>query len=81
IILISSDSTISLESSSSDATMSSKGSSKALLKWYKDAMNKDIKEFMFSKSGVRKPESCADKAKRKRKVLRWKLMKAFHHFV
>nr|GEZ10178.1 hypothetical protein [Tanacetum cinerariifolium] len=60
IILISSNNNISSESNnfeqsiSLDDIVSSNGLSKALLKWYDDATNEDIEEFMFSKSRGKK---------------------------
>nr|GEV25939.1 hypothetical protein [Tanacetum cinerariifolium] len=42
------------QSSSSDDIVFSNGPSKALLKWYDDATDEDIEEFMFSKSGGKK---------------------------
>ncbi|GJU82879.1 hypothetical protein Tco_1285244 [Tanacetum coccineum] len=51
---ISSKSSSFEQRSSSEDIVSSKGPSKALLKWYDDIKDEDILGFMFSKSGDKK---------------------------
>nr|GEW71154.1 hypothetical protein [Tanacetum cinerariifolium] len=87
------------QNNNSDDIVSSKEPSKALLKWYEDATdedatvedatiedttNKDIEEFIFSKSKGKKSEKIwklCRQGKGEKKDLQWKLVKAFHRFL